>query len=268
MVLPSKPSRRIPRTLKRGMLILFPLIAADYLQYIDPHSSSSTATPALLTRWGYKGHNNNVGNGHAMHQDRIIMLWQGDQRNIMALFDLFDGHGSLGHNVAHVAALDMLQRLLRMWQTFESTSSSTFLKVSKALPKETAHHSDCTAIVLIHEGSQVLVATNAGDSRALVDKYNVQTKEMTILYQTCPHKPHLSIERNRTQATGGHGMLPKRLEGSSSHVLIPMRRLRLLVLTSHLLKLVILSLVCLFCRCPWSNHLSFSLGLFCAFLVF
>ena len=194
-----------------------PRLVANYSQYMDPR------TPALLTRRGYKGHD-------APNQDRIVMLRQGDQRNIMALFD---GHGSSGHDVAHAAALAMLQRLSQVRQISESTLSLTFLKVDRTLPKKAARHSGCTAIVLVHDQNshQVLVA-NAGDSQALIAEYNVQTKETTIVYQTRPHKPHMPVERDRIQAAGGHVMLPER-PGESSRVIIPMGQMEMALAMSR-----------------------------------
>ena len=179
-----------------------PRLLANYSEYVD--------NVALLTRRGYKGH-------QVPNQDRIVMLRMGETK-IMALFD---GHGTYGHDVAHAAALGMLQRLSQLQKTAitKSSLSSTFLQLDKTLPNAVTV-SGSTAIVLVQEGNQLFVA-NLGDSQAFIAEYNINSKETTVVYRTEPHKPHMALERDRIEAAGGRVMLPER-PGESSRVIIPM----------------------------------------------
>jgi serine/threonine protein phosphatase PrpC len=151
---------------------------------------------------------------------------------------LLDGHGPLGHAVAHTAALSLIRKLtsqLLSSHKITNDSLSTIIQnVDQTLPSSLTSGSGSTAIVLIQQQQQqesiqssssssfILMAT-VGDSQAVVLAIHKRTGNIRIVHQTQPHKPHLPKERERIEQAGGTVLLPTFPE-ESSRVLIPLEQ--------------------------------------------
>jgi serine/threonine protein phosphatase PrpC len=177
----------------------------------------------LLTRKGNKF----FASGVRANQDRAAIIspfakegdwWVG----------LFDGHGEMGHVVAHFANLEFPRLLLkRITATMPRESvvqvlKDIFLDIHKnicmfKLPKEGF---GSTGISMLKVG-ELLYVSNVGDSEAFIASYDTNGN-INIIYKTTPHKPDSPEERKRIQGAGGVVMeKPPYPSGASARLLIP-----------------------------------------------
>jgi serine/threonine protein phosphatase PrpC len=94
------------------------------------------------------------------------------------------------------------------------------LELEDSIPSTADAGSGSTGIVMFRKRNRLYIA-NTGDSFALVGSYDTSNKNVNIVYETKPHKPHLKEERARIEAAGGQVVEPQG-PGDSSRVIIPM----------------------------------------------
>ena len=161
------------------------------------------------------------------NQDQSVALQLGPTTQLLALFD---GHGTLGHAVAH-AALQLLplhvlhhrselsSHRINSKQNFQNAWKDAFLQVDARPAIRRVSHAGTTAIVVLQSG-QDLVMASVGDSTAFIVGSNG-----TILIETVHHKPALPTERHRIESLGGTVYIPNpnlvSSYGESSRVLLP-----------------------------------------------
>ena len=220
----------------------------------NSHIASLLRSTAVLTRTGYKGGDVN----DQKNQDRIMVMkpYRANGVEYPVLMALFDGHGNLGHVVAHHAVLSLPMILERQLDEHSDTSiktalTETFREIERTLPKSVAA-SGSTGIVMLQTKDDKLYVANTGDSFAVVatirpgdndrnklgnsdaknhknEQKNKNKKDGTkkheqpnptsasaILYETTAHKPDMPKERQRVEAAGGIVYIPPADQGAAS----------------------------------------------------
>ena len=179
---------------------------------IDDRKQHHTADHALVTRCGFKM-------GKIPNQDRsLIANFQNsgnndDPKKSSLLMGIFDGHGGDGHKVSHFIALNFLKVFIKKCKEKDEIQKAlidTFLEIDKNEPVKGMGGSTASVIYYPGNGSKVYVA-NAGDSTTLIAAYSKKTRKSTIIYQNRKHKPHVTDERQRIEASGGQVMIPPSL---------------------------------------------------------
>jgi serine/threonine protein phosphatase PrpC len=213
-----------------------------HYQDTSPSKNTRDSNMALATKTGNKGTEEKVPN-----QDRIMILQQQNNNlrkqhpstssslSLLQIAILLDGHGPLGHAVAHTAALSLIRQLTfsiqgenNNYNMTAETLSTIIQNVDQILPSSLTSGSGSTAIVLVQQqqlhssdNTNIVFLANVGDSKAIIVAYHRPTGKFRIVQQTKSHKPHLKDERHRIEQAGGTVMLPNHPD-ESSRVLIPM----------------------------------------------
>lgn len=144
---------------------------------------------------------------------------------------LFDGHGTLGHESAARAVLELPNALLMPPERVARDASlqpeylrQAFLRTDEG-PIQQIPDAGSTAVVAWYTGSRLYLAS-AGDSTALLVRYR-GGQTPTVVAQAVKHKPADPAERQRIESVGGTVMLPPPWMSSlsglevSSRVIIP-----------------------------------------------
>lgn len=138
-------------------------------------------------------------NPHKVNQDRAckVLNFGGDDEKVF--FGVFDGHGSLGHDVSQFVSTKLPNFMLKQ-ENLDSNPpaaiSEAFLECNRALTKGPIDctFSGTTAIVCYLHGKK-LYSCNAGDSRAVLGK-KVGEKLVAVPLSS-DHKPDRLDERKR-----------------------------------------------------------------------
>ena len=206
------------------------------------HVKSPDSNFALLTRKGNKF----AASGVRANQDRVVIMSpfnslvhdnQNNANNVNWWMGLFDGHGELGHVMAHDAALLFPEKLMEKLHGINNDNplfveeSQKQLVMMKDQLKETfldTHHSlpnlsgsGCTGISILKYGHELYIS-NVGDSLAFIASYDHAGNNIEILYETKPHKPDIPQEQQRIESMGGQ-VIPKPVgvSGGTARVIIP-----------------------------------------------
>lgn len=173
----------------------------------------------VLTRKGNKFHVSGV----RVNQDRIAIADRPDE----FWMGLFDGHGELGHVIAHAALAEFPKRLETI-RTQALTTQETkqalhqmVLAINDNLPNVMGAGS--TAISIWKRQKQLFIS-NVGDSKAFVvsvDRNQNKNIQVNVVYTTKPHKPNDPIERQRIESMGGKVQEPPAPQ-YSARVVIPL----------------------------------------------
>jgi serine/threonine protein phosphatase PrpC len=220
--------------------------------YIYPPAQALSQIPLvdsdfmLLTRKGNKF----MHSGVKANQDRAVIVSPFHQEGNW-LLALFDGHGFLGHGVAHLASTELPRQLLKRITTTTSPKEipdimrQTFLELHQIAMVRNSNASvlkeaGSTAVAMLKLGDTLYIS-NLGDSLAFVVKYEYEQHDddetpysnananskpkskptVEIVYQTKPHKPDDPLERARIERAGGT-VLDAPFPGASSRLLIPL----------------------------------------------
>jgi len=180
----------------------------------------------VLTRKGNKF----AASGVRSNQDRIGISDDVDEEangSSTGEYDfwmgLFDGHGDLGHVVAHFAITEFPKRLHQIPTTLNTDAAKEalkqlFLAINANMPY--IEGSGSTGISIWKRRNQLFVS-NVGDSMAFVVSVDRATRQdVKVIYTTKPHKPNDPIERRRIERMGGEVQAPPSPE-YSWRLLIP-----------------------------------------------
>ena len=191
-------------------------------QAFQNNSVSQKRRSLIVTRKGNKFHASQV----SANQDRAMTITINDQIWWMGLFD---GHGDLGHIIAHFAAIqisehvmDEVPKLLTSVHHLETVVPPMMERIAKKVHNESPnlHGAGTTAISILNFQDHLFIS-NIGDSQAFVVQYDPSAKQVEIIYQTKPHKPDDPEEQARIQAAGGIVIPKPPFPGASSRILIP-----------------------------------------------
>jgi serine/threonine protein phosphatase PrpC len=156
------------------------------------------------------------GNQHDVNQDRSLLVQpfdsiQSTRDATSFLIGVFDGHGDAGHTVADFVR-DILPRRLatklnaspccQSPEWISKQLNETIVELDQELPPQAALRGRTTASFALRVGELLFIA-NTGDSRIMLVTVATKNHTNSIVFQSSPHKPHLSEERSRIEAAGG-----------------------------------------------------------------
>lgn len=166
----------------------------------DNSSGALFKSYAAISKVGYVPFN-----PHKVNQDRACKLvkFGGDEKK--AFFGVFDGHGSLGHDVSEFVSTALPKYFLKMPNLASNPPaaiSQAFIRCNRDLVDGTVDctFSGTTAIVCYLHGRK-LYSCNTGDSRAVLGKF--VNGKMIAIPLSSDHKPDREDEIKRIHAAKG-----------------------------------------------------------------
>lgn len=141
------------------------------------------------------------------NQDRSCVCYPFGEGANDALFGMYDGHGENGHHVSEFASRQV-QHFVQCHPAFPYDPAAAlrhaFEHCDHLLDTGTinAAQSGTTAVTVLMRGRTLHVA-NAGDSRAVVGRLDVDGARMSAIPLTEDHKPDIPAELQRIESLGG-----------------------------------------------------------------
>ena len=190
----------------------------------SPPANALTNEYMVLTRRGYKGGDIN----EQVNQDRPFILHDQDSNNF--IMGVFDGHGELGHSVAHFLLMDLIQYFYKRQQNDKNDARGwidLFKMMNHKIPPRFSWQSGSTASIIVRSSDELYIA-NTGDSMSFVVAYEKSkvasavdasdaslSSSVKIVYKTRRDKAHLPEERKRIESAGGDIQLPQIVFGGT-----------------------------------------------------
>lgn len=178
---------------------------------------------AVLSRRGYKG----GPVEHQINQDRPFIL---HQKNVGDGFimGIWDGHGLLGHSVAHFALMELIRAKMSEGESQAGNEASEwndlFKKIEAQLPNDFSRDGGSTASIVAKLGDEKIIVANTGDSRSIIVAYERTTgkesasaaSNVKLLYQTRQDKADQPEEKARIEAgpNSGFVLMPQEVMGT------------------------------------------------------
>jgi serine/threonine protein phosphatase PrpC len=166
------------------------------------------------------------GSDHPVNQDRgvVISPFMVENSQVQLLYGskddfligIFDGHGTLGHEVSQYLQDHLHRRISMKLSTLDSWSddnvkrilNETFVEIDAQLPEKIGMDGGSTASIILRLGRKLFFA-NVGDSLSFLAKCDKHTGVTTVVHRNRFDKPNIPEEKTRIEKVGGKVFIPQ-----------------------------------------------------------